>query len=159
MSWKERAILVAEDQRRRLPFCWTAPSRKPCLPNPVRRVRSGQEAIHYLSGASPYSGPPVIALPCPVRFTLLDLKMPNQARFHDVLGWMRQRKISSGCHVMILSSSQQAATTIQSLRPGSKNGFNGQIDLDAGFWFESPLRRSKLSGYKDQLPPEPQDPG
>ena len=82
-------------------------------------VKNGQEAIHYLSGTSPYSDR--IAYPFPY-ILLLDLKLPLSHGF-DVLAWVRQREETKLLPVVIFSSSQQDAD----IRKGYELGANGFI--------------------------------
>jgi CheY-like chemotaxis protein len=118
MNLESRLILVAEDNDDDY-FLLDRAFRKANFINPVRRVKNGQDAIHYLSGATPYSDR--IAYPFPYVF-LLDLKMPIKHGF-DVLDWIRQREDLKSLPVVILSSSQQA----EDIRKSYEMGANGYI--------------------------------
>jgi CheY-like chemotaxis protein len=74
---------------------------KASLRNPLTIVRDGQEAIHYLSGASPYGDRHQHPLPSLI---LLDLKMPLRSGF-DVLSWIAGSPDLRRIPVVVLSSS------------------------------------------------------
>jgi CheY-like chemotaxis protein len=73
------------------------------VPNPLRRVCDGQEAIEYLSGDGKYSDRS--QFPFPGVF-ILDLKMPRKTGM-DVLRWLRGVAGLRCLPVIIFSSSAQ----------------------------------------------------
>jgi len=70
--------------------------------NPLHRVRTGEEAIAYLSGKGPYKNRAEFPLPSLV---LLDLKMPEVSGF-EVLKWIRQHPSLRDLRVVVLSGSE-----------------------------------------------------
>src|SRR5262245_26950315 len=60
---------------------------KASLPNPVKIVRDGEEALAYLSGEGKYSSRDEYPLPALI---LLDLKLPRMDGF-EVLTWIRKQ--------------------------------------------------------------------
>lgn len=71
------------------------------LPNPLRMVSDGQEAIDYLRGLGQYGDRSAFPFP---RLVLLDLKMPRLNGF-DVISWMRRHYPSKLTPIIVLSSS------------------------------------------------------
>jgi CheY-like chemotaxis protein len=69
--------------------------------NPLQVVRSGEEAIDYLSGFGPYANRAEFPLPSLV---LLDLKMPGIDGF-EVLKWIRQQPTFKSLRVVVLTAS------------------------------------------------------
>ncbi len=117
MSWESRLLLIAEDSEDDY-FLLERAFRKANFSNPVRRVKDGQDAIEYLSGASPYSDRTAYPLPY---LLLLDLKLPIKHGF-DVLEWIRHRDEVKVLPVVVFSSSQQSADIQKSYELGA-NGF------------------------------------
>lgn len=118
MNWESRLLLIAEDNDDDY-FILDRAFKKSGFFNPIQRVKNGQEAILYLSGASPYSDRTVYPFPYVL---LLDLKMPIKHGF-DVLKWIRDRKETSILPVVIFSSSEQGAD----IRKGYELGANGYV--------------------------------
>ena len=118
MSWESRLLLVAEDNDDDY-FLLDRAMKKVGFSNPVRRVKNGQEAIQYLSGASPYSDR--VAYPFPY-LLLLDLKMPIRHGF-DVLKWIRHHEGTKFLPTVIFSSSQQK----NDIQNGYELGANGFV--------------------------------
>jgi CheY-like chemotaxis protein len=69
------------------------------IPNPRVFVQSGQEAINYLVGVSPYSNRETFPLPALV---LLDLKLPVMDGF-EVLKWIRAHPHFKDLRVVVLT--------------------------------------------------------
>jgi CheY-like chemotaxis protein len=80
-------ILIAEDSEADIFFLLRA-FRAANLTNPVHAVRSGAEALEYLSGAGQYADRAQFPLPGVV---FLDLKMPKPDGY-DVLRWKEQQR-------------------------------------------------------------------
>lgn len=78
--------------------------RKANLANPVQLVRDGEEAVAYLSGASPYEDRTRFPLPV---FMLLDLKLPRRSGL-EVLAWVRQESVVKRLPVVVLTSSRES---------------------------------------------------
>ena len=80
------SVLIAEDSEADIFFLLRAFAASK-VKNPVHVVRTGAEAIQYLSGEGKYSGRTRYPLPSIV---LLDLKMPSPDGF-EVLRWKQNR--------------------------------------------------------------------
>lgn len=78
--------------------------RKANLANPVQLVRDGDEAVAYLSGATPYEDRGRFPLPV---FMLLDLKLPRRSGL-EVLAWLRQEPAVRRLPVVVLTSSRES---------------------------------------------------
>lgn len=78
--------------------------RKANLANPVQLARDGEEAVAYLSGASPYEDRTRFPLPV---FMLLDLKLPRRSGL-EVLAWVRQESVVKRLPVVVLTSSRES---------------------------------------------------
>ena len=78
--------------------------RKANLANPVQLVRDGEEAVAYLSGATPYEDRGRFPLPV---FMLLDLKLPRRSGL-EVLAWLRQEPAVRRLPVVVLTSSRES---------------------------------------------------
>jgi CheY-like chemotaxis protein len=77
--------------------------RRAKLLNPMQIVRSGEEAIEYLSGAGKFSNRAEFPLPSLV---LLDLKMPGIDGF-EVLRWIRRQPATANLRVVVLTTSDE----------------------------------------------------
>jgi CheY-like chemotaxis protein len=78
--------------------------RKANLANPVQHVSDGEEAVAYLSGASPWSDRAKFPLPV---FMLLDLKLPRRSGL-EVLEWVRRESPVKRLPVVVLTSSRES---------------------------------------------------
>ena len=87
------------------------------LPNPLRFVGSGEEAIGYLSRAGTYSDTQNYPLPALV---LLDLKLPGMDGF-GVLQWIRQQPHFSDLRVVVLTSSHSLRDIKKAYRLGANS--------------------------------------
>ena len=72
------------------------------IPDPVRIVSDGFEAIRYLKGEGPYADRGSHPLPTLV---LLDVRLPRLSGF-DVLRWIRRQKTLDGMFVAIFTGSE-----------------------------------------------------
>jgi CheY-like chemotaxis protein len=110
-------ILYAEDDENDA-FLMERAFQKSKLPNPLRLVRDGREAIAYLSGAPPYSVREEHPLPC---LMFLDLSMPRKSGL-QVLEWIQQQPSLSYLPVIVFTSSSQL-TDIDRARELGAKGF------------------------------------
>lgn len=74
---------------------------KAAVPNPIHVVRSGEEALKYLSGTGQYANRAEHPLP---DLILLDLRMPGMDGF-EVLAWIRSQTGIRTIPVVVLTSS------------------------------------------------------
>lgn len=102
-------ILLAEDDENDI-FLMRRAFERAGIPNPLRVVKNGQEAIDYLSGTGRYGDRRRFPLP---GLMLLDLKMPWMDGF-DVLKWVRGRHQFDRFPVVVLTSSKLQADVDQS---------------------------------------------
>ena len=114
MSAATLSILLAEDDEADVLFLRRA-FKQVELPNPVRIVTDGMEAIEALTEAKLQ---PEQRLPALV---ILDLKMPRRTGL-QVLEWMRQQPVIRSVPVLILSSSTNQ-TDIENAYELGANGF------------------------------------
>ncbi len=95
------SILVAEDDANDI-FLMRRAFERAGVQNPVAFVRSGSEAIDYLSGAGAYAQREQHPLP---GLFLLDLRMPGVDGF-DVLAWLRTQHQFDTLPVVVFTSSK-----------------------------------------------------
>jgi CheY-like chemotaxis protein len=107
---------------------------KMSLPNPIKFVREGEEAIAYLSGEGKYANRDEYPLPALV---LLDLKLPRIDGF-EVLSWIRKREGIRGLPVVVLTSSSQLRDVNRAYELGANSFFVKEFD------FQSHVELTKL---------------
>jgi CheY-like chemotaxis protein len=73
------------------------------LPNTIRQVDNGMEAVAYLSGQSPYDDRELFPVP---GIVLLDLSLPKMNGW-DVLKFVRSRRELDSLLVVVLTASQR----------------------------------------------------
>jgi len=95
------AILLAEDREEDIILIQKA-FEKGGIHNPLFIVRSGEEAINYLSGIGRFSNRTEYPLPV---LLLLDLKMPGTDGF-DVLRWIKSQESLNSLRTVVLTSSE-----------------------------------------------------
>jgi CheY-like chemotaxis protein len=95
------------------------------VPNPIQVVRSGAEAIAYLSGEGKYINRAEYPLPA---FVLLDLKMPGMDGF-EVLTWIRQQDELRGLPVVVLTSSDEMSDVNRAYKLGANSFFVKELDF------------------------------
>lgn len=115
------------------------------IPNSLKSVPSGAEAVRYLSGAGPYADRSAFPLPA---IMLLDLKMPGNDGF-AVLKWLRCEPSLTALRCIVLTDSFDPADihTAYQLgacafirKPTSLRELNLLTDAIVEFW----LRRTEL---------------
>src|SRR5689334_14695041 len=95
-------ILVVEDRADDI-FIILRSFERADMKNPVQVVRSGEEAVAYLSGDGKFSDRTEYPLP---QLVVLDLKLPGMDGF-EVLTWIRQHEGMRGLPVVVLTVSNQ----------------------------------------------------
>lgn len=95
-------ILYAEDDADDI-FFMTRACKRVGLEKALRTVRSGSEAIDYLSGKGEYAMRELHPMP---DLVMLDLKMPEVSGF-DLLKWIRSAPALAKLPVVVISSSSQ----------------------------------------------------
>jgi CheY-like chemotaxis protein len=102
----------------------------------IIRLTNGDEAVAYLSGASPYENRAAHPMPAVV---LLDIKLPRRSGF-EVLEWVRrQRSGVKRMPVVILTSSRHSADV------------NRAYDLGANSYLAKPETASQLQQLASQF--------
>lgn len=131
------AVLYAEDDDNDA-FLMRRAFRLAEIPNPLRIVVDGEEAVEYLSGNGRYSNREEHPTPCLV---FLDLKMPLKSGL-EVLKWIREAS-SSTVPVVMLSSSNQSSDIEQAyvagadaflIKPGNPSELLAMIHGVKQFW-------------------------
>jgi len=111
------------------------------VPNVLRRVADGQQAIDYLQGSASYRDRAANPLPSLV---LLDLKLPFKNGF-EVLAWLRQQHQLIGIVVVILTSSSEDKDVSKAyelganaylVKPTSVNRLTETVQALNIFWFD-----------------------
>jgi len=97
------------------------------IPNPLKVVRDGEEAMAYLSGEGIYSNRAEYPLPW---LTLLDLKMPRIDGF-EVLQWIRSQPELRRLIVVVLTSSDQLKDVNRAYELGANSFMVKQVDFDS----------------------------
>ncbi len=97
-------ILLAEDDENDI-FLMGRAFDRAGIPNPLKVVHNGQEAIDYLSGVGNFTQRDKFPLP---GLIMLDLKMPWMDGF-DVLKWLRTQHQFDSLPVVVLTSSKLQA--------------------------------------------------
>ncbi len=125
------------------------------LVNPVRIVRNGEEAVHYLSGAGVYVDRVRYPLPSLV---LLDLKLPKKSGL-EVLEWMRSQPSTQSIPVIVLTSSQESADVQRAYALGANSylikpvGFDGLLEIVKAIGMYWVILNQAPGGRIDALPP------
>lgn len=97
-------ILIAEDDENDV-FLIRRAFHQAQFENPLQVVPTGEDAIAYLRGDSPFTDRSRFPIPA---LMLLDLKMPRKNGF-EVLAWIRQHGEFNALPVVVLTSSQESA--------------------------------------------------
>jgi CheY-like chemotaxis protein len=122
------AILQIEDNENDILFLRRA-FQKAQVPNPLYSVRSGRQAVEYLSGIGDYADREKYPMPCLV---LLDLKMPGMFGL-EVLKWIREQPEFKMLIVLILTSSAEPVDVEQAYRLGANSYLVKPLSLEETF--------------------------
>ncbi len=129
-------ILLVEDREDDI-FLIRKAFAKALLNNPLHVVRTGEEAVAYLSGMGKYSQRDEYPLPALV---LLDLKLPGMDGF-DVLSWVRQQHGLRGLPVVVLTSSSEIRDVNRAYALGANSFFVKELDFEHSVDIADLLRR------------------
>ncbi|HWX20247.1 MAG TPA: response regulator [Candidatus Binatia bacterium] len=88
------------------------------ITNPLQVVRSGGEAVAYLSGFGPYANRAEFPLPALV---LLDLRMPGMMDGFEVLQWIRSQPTFKSLRVVVLTASGAAEDISRAYKLGANS--------------------------------------
>ena len=94
--------------------------------NPLQVVRSGEEAILYLKGESPYSNRAEFPLPSII---LLDLKLTGKDGF-QVLEWIRSQPPLCRLRVIVLTSSEAIYDVDRAYKLGANSFLTKPVHFD-----------------------------
>ncbi|MEC4813589.1 MAG: response regulator [Scytonema sp. PMC 1069.18] len=103
MDINEYSILLVEDDSNDILFVQRA-FRQINATNPIRIVKDGDAAVHYLAGEGEYADRDRYPLPALI---LLDLKLPRRSGI-EILEWLRQQPGIKRIPVVVLTSSQES---------------------------------------------------
>lgn len=99
----DRHIILLVDDNEDDVLIMQSAFRKAGVPNPLRVVADGEQAIAYLKGEPPYNDRQQYPLPVVI---LLDLNMPRKNGF-EVMQWLRQHSKARRTTVIILTASNR----------------------------------------------------
>lgn len=85
--------------------------------NPLRVLKTGREAIDYLSGRGDFADRTRFPLPF---LLLLDLKLPDMSGF-DILRWVRSDAITKSLPIIVLTNSGEARDLERAYQLGSNS--------------------------------------
>jgi CheY-like chemotaxis protein len=115
---KEATILLVEDNEDDV-FLTQRAIQTARLANPIRVVRDGKEALHYLRGEGDYSDREQFPVPFLI---LLDLHMPKVDGF-EVLRWVKSQNHLSNIVLVVLTSSKEEYHCKKALALGADSYF------------------------------------
>jgi CheY-like chemotaxis protein len=122
---EENVILLVEDCAEDASLALYA-FKKWGIPNPVRVIPDGEQALEYLAGKGKYADRERHPLPC---LALLDLKLPQLPGL-EVLQWIRARRELDSLPVIVLSGTRQPEEFEQAHRLGANGCVNKTNDLN-----------------------------
>jgi len=117
-----------------------------CVTNPLRVVKSGDEAVAYLSGHGRYSNRSDYPLPSLI---LLDLKMPGMDGF-DLLKWIREQPATRNVIVVVLTSSDRIRDVNQAYALGANSFLVKPLDFEKYIGLGKFLREHWMKGVPMQ---------
>jgi CheY-like chemotaxis protein len=129
-------ILIVEDQENDIVLI-TRAFRAAGIPNPIQAVRSGEEAVAYLSGEGKFANRAEYPLP---RIVLLDLRMPGMDGY-EVLEWIRQQEGIRGLPVIVLTSSNLISDVNRAYQLGANSFFVKDVDFKNTIALVTTLKR------------------
>jgi CheY-like chemotaxis protein len=97
-----KPVLYAEDDEDDV-FLMQRAFSKAGIPNPLRTVQDGNEAVDYLAGNGSFGDREQHPMPC---LMLLDINLPGKSGL-EVLKWLRAKPATGIIPVVVLSSSNQ----------------------------------------------------
>ena len=136
-------ILIVEDREEDILLMQSA-FEKADLKNPVQFVRTGEDAIAYLSGEGQFSNRSQYPIPVLV---LLDLKLRGIDGF-EVLSWIRQQHRFRTLPVVVLTASRHMDDVNRAYRLGANSFFV----KDLGFQQTVVLSRLMLEHWLQKAP-------
>jgi CheY-like chemotaxis protein len=98
---------------------------KASMTNPIQIVRTGEEALAYLSGEGKYASREEYPLP---DLVLLDLTLPGMDGF-EVLTWIRQEDSLRSLPVVVLTSSSRIRDVNRAYSLGANSFFVKELDF------------------------------
>lgn len=87
------------------------------IPNPLKVVEDGQQAIDYLAGTGPFTNRSEFPIP---NLIFLDLKLPYKNGF-EVLEWVRKQPSLDSTLVVVLTSSAEERDIKETYRLGARS--------------------------------------
>jgi CheY-like chemotaxis protein len=87
------------------------------IPNPLRVVHNGDDAIAYLRGTGKFANRDEYPLP---KLVLLDLQMPGKSGF-DVLRWIRREKSTKELRVIVMTGSEDVTAVNRAYKMGANS--------------------------------------
>jgi len=117
-------ILLVEDQEDDILLVRRA-FKQAGIINPLQVVRTGEEAVLYLSGEGKYANRAEYPLP---QIVLLDLRMPGM-HCYEVLTWIRNHDGIRGLPVIVLTSSNLLSDVNKAYQLGANSFFVKDVDF------------------------------
>lgn len=140
MRTQETGILLVEDEANDA-FLMQRAFAKTKLPNPIKVVSNGEQAIAYFSGQKPYDNRSEYPMPMLV---ILDLKLPRKSGI-EVLAWLKEQgPLLRRVPVVVLTSSKQMSDVNRAYELGANSylvkpvTFEGLLELVKAlemYWF------------------------
>ena len=137
----EAVVLLVEDKEDDVLLTQEAFARAK-IPNPLRVVNSGDEAIAYLQGRDEFADRAQFPVP---DLVLLDINMPGGDGF-TVLRWVRAHAGLKALRIVMLTTSDESSDIDSAYLLGANSYLVKPLDFDSyvrqmalaiGFWFEN----------------------